>query len=181
MNFQNSYHLLTKDERLPLFLQAASRGDTQETQAVVEASPRVEVKMIDFSADVHALMFATLFHCLGQVNLFTTITHLWEDRDNDQCFLCARLYASHYVVKEEAWRSICKEYGLGYDKLLTGWGDSMYVNSNPLFFDWVKKLALTKTEYKVSPSEIVVLEIPTFEEQIKEHRKTIDFFRERFG
>ena len=115
--------VITKDERLTLFLQASSRGDTQEAQAIIAASPGVEVKMIDFFADVHALMVSTLLHCLGQANLFTAICGLCRDRDNDRSFLSARMHASHYVVKEEAWRSVCKERGFDYEQLLIAWDD----------------------------------------------------------
>jgi hypothetical protein len=175
------YSVLTKDERLTLFLQASSRGDTQEAQAIVAASPRVEVKMIDFHADVHALMVATLLHCLGQANLFTAICHLWEDRDNDRSFLCARMLATDFVVREEAWRSVCEEHGLDYEQLLTGWGAFAFVNNNPSFFDWVKKLALTKTRFEVGPNQILVLEVPTLEEAIEEHRQTIARFSRVLG
>ena len=181
MKLQNEYGVLTKDERLSLFLQATSRGDTQETQAIIAASPRVNVTMIDFSPDVNALINATILHCLGQANLLTAITHLWEDRDDDKSFLCAVLNAKHYLVKEEAFRPICKENGFDYDNLLTMWGDYVYVNTNPELYDWVKKLASTKNEYKVSPNSTVVLTVPTIGEQMSEHRKTIAHFRELFG
>lgn len=181
MKAQNDYHLMTTDERLSIYLQAVSRGDKQTTQEVIQASPRVEVKMIDFSLDLQALLLATVLHCLGQANLFTAITHLWENRDNDRPFLCARMLATDFVVREEAWRSVCKEYGFDYDQLLTAWGEFVYVNSNPLFFDWVKKLAFTKTRYEVSPNVFVVIQVPNLEEEIEKHRKTIAGFRKWLG
>ena len=181
MKAQNDYHLMTKDERLSIYLQAVSRGDTQTTQEVIQASPRVDVKMIDFSTDLHALMFATILHCLGQANLFTAITNLWEERDNDLPFLCARMRATDLVVREEAWRSVCKEYGFDYDQLLTAWGNFVYVNRNPLFFDWGKKLALTKTRYEVSANVFVEIEVAILDEEIEKHRETIAGFRKWLG
>ncbi|HBB96670.1 MAG TPA: hypothetical protein DC054_14895 [Blastocatellia bacterium] len=46
------YCVLSKDERLTLYLKAASRDDKQEMQRVIAASPRVEMKLVDFSADL---------------------------------------------------------------------------------------------------------------------------------
>jgi len=40
MKLEDSYQYLSKDERLSLFLQASSRGDTLEAQAVIEANAR---------------------------------------------------------------------------------------------------------------------------------------------
>jgi hypothetical protein len=178
MKSENSYKWLSNDERLSLFLQASSRRDTLEARAVIEASPRVEVKIVDFSADVHALMFAMLLHCLSQANLFIAIRDLWENRDNDESYLCARLFASTFAVREEAWRSISQEYGFDYDKLLVSLADSMYLYSAP-FFDWVKTLVFTKTEYKISRMSMS-LKLQTLEEAKKEHRETIDLFRKQF-
>lgn len=175
------YCVLGKDERLTLFLKAASRDDTQEMQKVIAASPRVEMKLVDFFADVYALVCATILHSLGQANLLSAIRDLWGDRDNDESFLCAVSRAHHYVVSEEAWRLICKEHGVDYDRLLTMWADFAYVNSNPSHVELAKKLTLIKTEYKVSPTSTVGLKVPTIEEKMKDHRKMIAFFREQFG
>jgi len=177
MKVKNNYQLLARAERLSVFLQASSRGDTQEAQLIVEASPRVDVKMIDFSADLHALMFAIVFHCLGQANLFILTADLWAANDNDEAFLSAVLHAKLYVVREEAWRSICKENGLDYDKLITGWADFMYVNR---FFEWAKKLASLKSEYRLSPNLNVKLITPTHEQAIKEGREILSMFRDVF-
>jgi hypothetical protein len=176
VNPHDNYNLLTRDERLIVFLQAISRGDNQTSQAVIDASPSVEVKMIDFWSSVHALKFTTLLHCLRQVNLIDGIKDLWDDRANHESFICAGLLATHCVVEEEAWSSICREYGFDYEKFLISCAPFWGVNSNRLWFDWLKKLAVTKTKYEVSPGTFVVLKIPTVEDKISEWRKTIALF-----
>lgn len=181
MKPHDNYNLLTRDERLILFLQAISRGDKQTSQAVIDASPSSEVKMIDFWSSVHALMFTTLLHCLRQVNLIDGIKDLWDDQANDESFLCARLLATHCVVEEEAWSSISREYGFDYEKFLISCAHFLDVNSNRLWIDWLKKLALTKTKYEVSPGTFVVLKIPTVEDKISEFRKAIAHVEGTFG
>lgn len=84
-------------------------------------------------------------------------------------------------MREEAWRSVCKECGFDYDQLLTAWRDFLYVNGNPLFFDGVKELAPTKRRYQISPNEFVLLKIPTLEDEIEKHRETIAMIRGWFG
>ena len=59
-DLQNNYDLLSKDERLRLFLRARSRGNDQEAQAITDASPRLDQKVIDFSPDLRALMTTTV-------------------------------------------------------------------------------------------------------------------------
>lgn len=181
MNPHDNYNLLTRDERLILFLQAISRGDKQTSQAVIDVSPSVGVKMIDFWSSVHALKFTTLLHCLRQVTLIDGIKDLWDDRANHESFICARLLATHCIVEEEAWSSISREYGFDYEKFLISCAHFLDVNSNRLWIDWLKKLALTKTKYEVSPGTFVVLKLPTVEGKINEYRKAITLVEGTFG
>src|SRR5688572_5630861 len=108
MKLHNDYYLLSKEERLVLYLDAVSRNDQVQIDAVLDASPRLEIKVVDFSPDLHALIDATLMHYLGQTNLFIAILELWDEQEDPKAYLAARLHATHYVVREEAWRSICK-------------------------------------------------------------------------
>jgi len=52
---ESRYGLLTTEERLIVFLRAKSRDDKQEIQRVLDASPRIVEKMVDFSPDLRAL------------------------------------------------------------------------------------------------------------------------------
>jgi len=181
VNHRDNYDLLTRDERLILFLQAISRGDEGTSQAVIDASPSSEVKMIDFWSSVPALMITTLLHCLRQANLINDIKDLWKEQANDECLVCARLLATYCVVEEEAWSSVSREYGFDYEKFLISCAPFLNVNSNRLWIDWLKKLALTKTNYEVSPGTFVVLKIPTVEDKISECRQAIALFERIFG
>ena len=180
MNLQNSYHLLTKDERLALYLQAVSRKDQQEIQAVIRASPKYEAKMTDFFFDLNALLTGTLFHCLCQLDVFILITLMSTDLDNDRSRLSARLHAKHYVVSDEAWRSVCKESGLDYDEVLKTWRSISLLNSGP-FSDWVKELASGEIRYNVEANVTAILEPPTVEEMKEKYRRIIATLREGLG
>lgn len=168
---ENDYNLLSKDERLRLFLRARSRGNNQEAQVITDASPRLEQKIVDFSPDLRALTITTLIHCLAQTNLVTKIIDLWDDQKKDNCFLAARLLATQFVVSDKAWHLVCEEYGFDFDRLLVAWGDFIYVNYEPRF-GWIKNLALSKTEYEVGSNRLTLI-VPTVEEEIERYRQIL--------
>lgn len=85
----------------------------------------MDQKVVDFSADLRALMMTTLIHCFTQADLILIINDLWNDQHNDESFLAARLYATHlrkYVIwlpqTSEDWR----EEVLPTDRFVAGGG-----------------------------------------------------------
>ena len=169
---QNNYDSLTKSERRSVFLRAIGRGDAETARTVVKNSPRIEVRVVDFSEDLDLLRQTMFIHLLGQTSLITAVRDCLENRENVDNMIKARLLSTHYVVYEEAWRIICTEYGFDYEGLLVGWSDFLPFNYT-LALDYMKQLAVnSQTVYKYG-DELFRCKVPAVEDQLKEYRQML--------
>jgi hypothetical protein len=174
MNKRNKYEDLSKDERLTLYLQAAARNDQQEVQAVLDASPKCNLKLVDFARDLHGLLVATLFQCLSQLDSFILIALLSMNLDKAESLRTAQLRAKHWVVSEQAWRELLEEFGSNYENVLNVWPSIAFVNS--AFVGLIQSLAASEVRYEVTPDHVVILDVPPVEKVKEDHRAIIKTF-----
>ncbi len=115
------YALLSKKERLTLYLRAVGRADQRERDAVIAATPKRTMQMGDFYPELDALQTMILLHFVMQLDNLVGVLLLvhGEDKPTAQ-WHAARLMAQNFLATEEAWQAFAAEYGLAYDKLLTG-------------------------------------------------------------
>jgi hypothetical protein len=117
-SLQKHYSLLSPQERLTLYLRALGRGDTAERDAVIAATPKVQVSMGDFFPDLDALQTMNLLHLLAQMDAMLGVLLFLhgEDKPAEQ-WRAAQLMAQEYLNTQEAWRVFADEHGLAGDKL----------------------------------------------------------------
>jgi len=63
------YDRLTPRERLPLIIAASERGDQAEADRLAHAAPRMELRLPDYHGLGEGLLWLTLFHMIGQLDL----------------------------------------------------------------------------------------------------------------
>ena len=63
------YDRLTPRERLPLIIAASERGDEAEADRLAHAAPRMELRLPDYHGLGEGLLWLTLFHMIGQLDL----------------------------------------------------------------------------------------------------------------
>jgi len=63
------YDRLTPRERLPLIIAASERGDEAEADRLAHAAPRIEWRLTDYHGLGEGLLWLTLFHMIGQLDL----------------------------------------------------------------------------------------------------------------
>jgi hypothetical protein len=118
-NLQKHYSLLSRQERLTLFLRAAGRADQAEMEAVLAATPKYTISMREFFPEVETLQTMSLLHLIEQAdNLLALLLVMHEKDESLARMLAAQRAAQLFLVTEEAWREFAAEYGLAYDRLL---------------------------------------------------------------
>jgi|ERR1041384_974050 hypothetical protein len=118
-NLQKHYSLLSRHERLTLFLRAAGRDDQAEMDAVLAATPMRNISMREFFPEVETLQTMSLLHLIEQVDNLLALLLVMHDKDESpQRMLAMQRVAQLFLVTEEAWRAFVGEYGLAYDRLL---------------------------------------------------------------
>src|SRR2546423_4327318 len=104
MDLQKHYHLLSKQERLTLFLRAVGRDDQAEVEAVKAATPYRAMQMGDFYPELDALQTMTLLHLMWQLDTLLSVVVLLYGNKTPVEFQAARHLARRFLVTEEAWR-----------------------------------------------------------------------------
>jgi hypothetical protein len=119
MDLQKRYHLLTRRERLALYLSACGREDDEERAAVLTASPYIAMKVVDFFGEIDALRTFSLLHIIAQLELCLKVSARAQAgaTDEDTRLSEVRYLAGCFVVAEEAFQSLAKDYGLATEQL----------------------------------------------------------------
>ena len=118
MSMKHLYCKLSTIERLTLYLRACGRSDNKEAEAVVSASPRLDMSGPDFFPHVLALEFMIFHHWLSQIDTllaFISVTLALKSNCAEALALAGH-FADEYLTSEIAFKSVCDEYGLDYDQ-----------------------------------------------------------------
>jgi hypothetical protein len=125
-SLQKHYALLSKQERLTLYLRAVGRGDTAERDAVIAASPERTMQMGDFFLELDALQTMNLLHLLAQLDAMLGVMLFMHGADKPEAqWRAAQFAAQEFLNTQEAWRVFADECGLAHDKLLNGLSRSL--------------------------------------------------------
>jgi len=105
------YCKLSTIERLTLYLRACGRSDNKEAEAVVSASPRLNMSGPDFFPHVLALEFMIFHHWLSQIDTllaFISVTLALKSNCAEALALAGH-FADKYLTSEIAFKSVCDE------------------------------------------------------------------------
>lgn len=117
MNTRKKYDKLSKRERLSLYLRAQERGDRLEMEAIVSASPGWTISAVDFYPEVDSFALLMSIHFIEQLDrLLTVVTLLFAQRSQTPAWPCAQYLAREYLTAESAWTSLCRDYGVNYER-----------------------------------------------------------------
>ena len=126
------YDLLTPWERLPFIVAAVNRGDAAEADRLARSAPRIHVALPDYHGLGDGLLFLSLFHAVGQLELGLLYWHVsaladqWQELVVDEedearaerMWASARLAAYRLCVEADGWRRLCMDLKIDPETLL---------------------------------------------------------------
>jgi hypothetical protein len=123
---QKHYDKLTVKERFAALVAAGMRGDDQEREALLRSAPRKTFSVPHTYGLSEAFISLSMWHVIDQLGYAVTFYFLIFNDEiesdiqiegfdfNDIMILLQR----RILTGREAWRAICKEYGVDPEKML---------------------------------------------------------------
>ena len=128
---RKNYDKLNPKERFAAIVAAASRNDEQEREALLQSAPRKSFSVPHTWGLSDAFQFLSMWHAMNQLGYAVFFYFLLQMGDVDEReiqiegkairFSDGFLLAQQRVLEGcEAWRQICKEYGVDPAVMLEG-------------------------------------------------------------
>jgi hypothetical protein len=168
-NLRKNYDKLTVKERFAAIVAAGMRGDDQERKALLQSAPRKRFSIPDTWGISEAFEWAATWHVMNQLGYAASFYYLLFSEDenfkiadvtyNDAMILIQR----RILTEREAWRAICKEYGVDPEKILEG-------------LPYIEMIDLTELTARAAYID-APLELPELQETIDGLRAAIEYKR----
>jgi hypothetical protein len=119
---QKHYDKLTIKERFAALVAAGMRGDDQERDALLRSAPRKVFSFPNTYGLSDTFEFLSMWHVLNQLGYVASFYCLlgMGDDEREEIFDGALAGLLFFLTNCEAWRAICKEYGVDPEKILEG-------------------------------------------------------------
>lgn len=117
------YDKLTANERFALLVAAGVRGDHNEREVLLQSSPIKTWRVPAVRGLGEAFSFLTSWHVMSQLGHAAKFYRLLAMHDEDgvsNFFNVGMAELKHIITGAMAWRAICEEYGVDYEKILEG-------------------------------------------------------------
>lgn len=117
---RKNYDKLTANERFSLLVAAGARGDDNEREALLATAPSKTWRVPTTRGLGEAFNFVSLWHIMNQLGYAASLYCLLQIGDDEEILDGALAGLWHFLTNCEAWRAICKEYGVDPEKILEG-------------------------------------------------------------
>lgn len=181
-SIRKNYDALSMRERFALYWKAAMRQDESEAGAVVAASPKLDLRVVDiapFAEDVLTLHLLNLIERMNYAAMFEVFLGLSDDEDeerferiSDSLFLAGYLY----TVETDAWNLIGDEFGFDVEDFRRRSAvDYPAVEFMNVKDEMMRKLAFTEEGIKkvAERNRMNVSELKTLETQKAKYREIL--------
>ena len=164
---RKNYDKLNPKERFAAIVAAGTREDDQERKALLQSAPRKTFSFPNTYGLSEAFIFLSMWHVLSQLGYAATFYFLLGQDETDPVkvkgydFNDARLLIQRRILEgREAWRAICREYGVDPEGLL---GD----------FPEIEMIRMTEL-IVIRANEESPLELTDLQEAINGYREAIE-------
>lgn len=130
---QKHYDKLTVKERFALLVAASARGDDQDREALLRSAPRKVFSFPNTYGLSDAFEWLAMWHGMNQLGICASAYYLAivveDESENTHVKIAGEPFSfgdaldilfKRIVTNCEAWRVICKEYGVDSEKILEG-------------------------------------------------------------
>ncbi len=128
-NIQKNYSKLTAGERFSLLFAAADRDDERELAALQQSSPTHTWKIPTTRGLSEAFTFFSMWHVINQMGRAASFFYILSRDDEDRINFINRgkaydagelllILQRQILTSGEAWRVVCKNYGVDPDKII---------------------------------------------------------------
>jgi len=107
-NIRKHYHKLTARERVAAMIAARLRDDESEMQALADSAPREVRESFRGAQLLHRFITLAMGVALDQFQQAADTLFLSVAEESDAVGIAAYLF----LARAEAWRTLCKEYGI---------------------------------------------------------------------
>jgi hypothetical protein len=177
---QKHYDKLTVKERFALIVAAGVRNDDQELDALLRSAPRKVFSFPNTYGLSDAFIFLSMWHVMNQLGLCASVYYIAIVGEDESKLKGVKIAGKPFTFGDgmdflftrimtncEAWRVICKEYGVDPEKMLEGYP----------YIEMIDLTELTaRTAYLDAP-----LELPELQETIiNGYREVIETKRKQW-
>jgi len=172
-DLQKHYDKLTIKERFALIVAARGRNDDQEQDALLRSAPRKIFSFPNTYGILDSFDWLAMWHVMNQLGLCASAYYLTTVVENERELTGVKIASKPFNFRDaldflfkkivtncEAFRVICKEYGVDPEKILEG-------------LPYIEMIELTELTARTADID-TLLELPELQETIEGLRAVIE-------